>query len=55
MLYYVYVFEKHGGFKASSCVCCECGQRHDLKLSDRWLSCPCGNEIDRDYNTEITR
>ena len=40
-------------FKASSCVCCECGMRHDLKLSDRWLLCPCGNEIDRDYNAAI--
>ena len=27
--------------------------RHDLKLSDRWLSCPCGNEIDRDWNAAI--
>ena len=40
-------------FKASSCVCCECGMRHDLKLSDRWLSCSCGNEIDRDHNAAI--
>ena len=30
-----------------------CGAKHDLKLSDSWLSCPCGNEIDRDYNAAI--
>lgn len=34
----------------STKMCCECGQIHNLKLSDRWMSCDCGNEIDRDEN-----
>lgn len=34
----------------STRMCCKCGQIHDMKLSDRWMSCDCGNEMDRDEN-----
>lgn len=39
-----------GRFFPSTKMCHQCGQIHDLKLSDRWMSCDCGNEIDRDEN-----
>ena len=37
-------------FFPSTKMCCKCGQIHDMKLSDRWMSCDCGNEMDRDEN-----
>ena len=40
-------------FKASSKACCECGAIHDMPLSKRVMSCPCGNKIDRDWNAAI--
>lgn len=33
--------------------CSNCGQRHQLKLSDRWLTCKCGLSLDRDHNAAI--
>ena len=39
-----------GRFFPSTKMCSQCGKIHDMKLSDRWLSCECGNEIDRDEN-----
>ena len=39
-----------GRFFPSTKMCCKCGQIHDMKLSDRWMSCDCGNEMDRDEN-----
>lgn len=37
----------------SSQICCKCGARHKLLLSDRMYKCECGNIIDRDYNAAI--
>lgn len=34
----------------STRMCCMCGELHNMKLSDRWMSCGCGNEMDRDEN-----
>ena len=34
----------------SSKTCSACGQIHDMPLSARWMSCDCGNEMDRDEN-----
>ena len=39
-----------GRFFPSTKMCSQCGKIHDMKLSDRWLSCECGNEMDRDEN-----
>lgn len=38
----------------SSKTCSSCGQIHkELKLSDRWMKCDCGLNIDRDLNAAI--
>lgn len=37
----------------SSQICCKCGSKHKLLLSDRTYRCECGNVIDRDYNAAI--
>ena len=37
----------------SSQICCRCGSKHKLLLSDRIYKCSCGNVIDRDYNAAI--
>lgn len=37
----------------TSKTCSKCGKLHDLTLSQRWISCTCGNEIDRDHNAAI--
>ena len=37
----------------SSQICCKCGSKHKLLLSDRVYKCECGNIIDRDYNAAI--
>ena len=37
----------------SSQICCKCGSKHKLLLSDRVYRCECGNVIDRDYNAAI--
>lgn len=37
----------------SSQICCKCGSRHKLLLSDRTYRCECGNVMDRDYNAAI--
>ena len=37
----------------SSQICCKCGSKHKLLLSDRVYKCGCGNVIDRDYNAAI--
>lgn len=43
-----------GRFEPSSQICCKCGYRQKLKLSERTYVCPeCGNEIDRDLNAAI--
>ena len=34
----------------STRTCSRCGQLHDMPLSSRWMSCDCGNEMDRDEN-----
>jgi putative transposase len=34
----------------SSKTCSRCGQLHDMPLKARWMSCDCGNEMDRDEN-----
>jgi putative transposase len=33
--------------------CCICGKRHNMPLSERIMSCDCGNNIDRDRNSAI--
>lgn len=40
-------------YAPTSKVCSMCGQIHEIKLSDRWLSCDCGNDIHRDHNAAI--
>jgi putative transposase len=40
-------------FQATTKVCSNCGQRHELKLRDRVLNCDCGLVIDRDHNAAI--
>jgi putative transposase len=40
-------------YAPTSKICSRCGQVHQMKLSDRWLSCGCGLEIDRDHNAAI--
>jgi putative transposase len=40
-------------YAPTSKICSRCGQVHQMKLSDRWLSCSCGLEIDRDHNAAI--
>lgn len=37
----------------SSQICCKCGSKHKLLLSDRVYKCECGNVMDRDYNAAI--
>lgn len=37
----------------SSQICCKCGNKHKLLLSDRTYRCECGNVLDRDYNAAI--
>lgn len=37
----------------SSQICCKCGSKHKLLLSDRIYKCECGNVMDRDYNAAI--
>lgn len=37
----------------STKLCSQCGQLHEMKLSDRWFSCDCGNEMDRDENAAL--
>lgn len=37
----------------SSKTCHACGTIHELKLSDRTMSCDCGNVLDRDLNAAI--
>jgi putative transposase len=37
----------------SSKTCSACGVIHDMPLSDRMMSCGCGNEMDRDLNAAI--
>jgi putative transposase len=40
-------------FAPSSKTCSACGTKHDLTLADRWISCDCGHEMDRDLNAAI--
>lgn len=40
-------------FRPSSKMCCRCGQIHEMPLSKRMISCPCGNAMDRDLNAAI--
>lgn len=42
-----------GRFFPSSRMCCLCGIKHAMKLSDRVMVCDCGNAIDRDLNAAI--
>ena len=37
-------------FFPSSRMCSNCGQIHDMPLSERTMKCDCGFEIDRDLN-----
>jgi len=34
----------------STKTCSRCGKLHDMPLKARWMSCDCGNEMDRDEN-----
>ena len=38
---------------ASSKICSSCGTVHDMPLSQRSMTCACGNHMDRDYNAAI--
>ena len=40
-------------FCPTSKVCSECGQELKLTLKDRWISCDCGNSLQRDHNAAI--
>lgn len=40
-------------FAPSSKTCSACGTKHNLTLADRWISCDCGHEMDRDANAAI--
>ena len=40
-------------FFPSSKTCSQCGQIHDMKLSDRVMVCDCGNVLDRDLNAAM--
>jgi putative transposase len=40
-------------FEPTTKTCSGCGQRHNLTLRDRVLSCDCGLVIDRDHNAAI--
>ena len=40
-------------FRPSSKMCYRCGQIHEMPLSKRMISCPCGNAMDRDLNAAI--
>jgi putative transposase len=40
-------------FYPSSKTCSRCGQIHDMPLSQRYMICDCGNNIDRDLNASI--
>lgn len=46
-------FIKVDKWYSSSQICCKCGSKHKLLLSDRIYKCECGNVIDRDYNAAI--
>ena len=46
-------FVKVDKWYPSSQICCKCGSKHKLLLSDRVYKCECGNVIDRDYNAAI--
>jgi putative transposase len=37
-------------FFSSTKLCSSCGQLHDMKLSDRLMTCDCGLSLDRDLN-----
>jgi putative transposase len=37
----------------SSKLCSNCGEKKQLSLSDRWYSCECGSELDRDLNASF--
>ncbi len=39
--------------KYTSQVCSGCGSLHKKDLSERWHSCECGTELDRDHNAAI--
>jgi putative transposase len=38
----------------TSQLCSHCGQIVKKDLSERWHSCECGAELDRDHNSAIT-
>lgn len=40
-------------FFPSSKTCSQCGEIHDMKLSDRVMVCDCGNVLDRDLNAAL--
>jgi putative transposase len=40
-------------FYPSSKTCSMCGQIHDMPLSQRYMICNCGNNLDRDLNASI--
>lgn len=44
---------KIGRFVPTTKTCSGCGQKHNLTLRDRVLSCDCGLVIDRDHNAAI--
>ena len=56
----IYKSEMKGGhtvqidrFAPSTKTCSSCGEKHDMPLSKRVMSCSCGLEIDRDLNAAI--
>lgn len=40
-------------FAPSSKTCSACGVKHNLTLADRWISCECGHQMDRDLNAAL--
>lgn len=40
-------------FFASTKTCSKCGNKKDMKLSDRTYECSCGNIMDRDFNAAL--
>ncbi len=39
--------------KNTTKTCCVCGRKKDRKLSERYIECNCGNQMDRDLNSAV--
>ncbi len=51
--WYESAFVLYPRFRPSSKMGCRCGRIHEMPLSKRIMSCPCGNKMDRDLNAAI--